>query len=147
MNSDAKLTLIGLNLINGNIDADANGFGGAIMNNGGELTLINCTVKDSYASANGSGIFSNNGKLTIIKSDIINNSAVQYGGGIYSPGITNIADSFFTENHIIAEKGVWGAVACGGIASFNNTVFFKNYAIYSAGAILNFANATITVVS
>ncbi len=143
MNSDAKLTLIGLNLINGNIDADANGFGGAIMNNGGELTLINCTVKDSYASANGGGIFSNNGKLTIIKSNIINNSAVQYGGGIYSAGITNIADSFFTENHVIAEKGVGGAVACGGIASFNNTVFFKNYAIYSAGAILNLANATI----
>lgn len=143
MNSDAKLTLIGLNLINGNIIADGSGVGGSIYNNGGELTLINCTIKDSYADLYGGAIFNNNGKLTIIKSNIINNSAVQYGGAIYSSGITEIEKSYFRENHITAEKGVGGAIACGGIAHIEDTVFFKNYAIYSAGAILSLANTTI----
>lgn len=143
MNSDAKLTLIGLNLINGNIIADGAGVGGSIYNNGGELTLINCTIKDSYADMYGGAIFNNNGKLTIIKSNIINNSAVQYGGAIYSSGITEIEKSYFRENHITAEKGVGGAIACGGIAHIEDTVFFKNYAIYSAGAILSLANTTI----
>lgn len=143
MNSDAKLTLIGLNLINGNIIADGAGVGGSIYNNGGELTLINCTIKDPYADLYGGAIFNNNGKLTIIKSNIINNSAVQYGGAIYSSGITEIEKSYFRENHITAEKGVGGAIACGGIAHIEDTVFFKNYAIYSAGAILSLANTTI----
>lgn len=143
MNSDAKLTLIGLNLINGNIIADGAGVGGSIYNNGGELTLINCTIKDSYADLYGGAIFNNNGKLTIIKSNIINNSAVQYGGAIYSSRITEIEKSYFRENHITAEKGVGGAIACGGIAHIEDTVFFKNYAIYSAGAILSLANTTI----
>lgn len=143
MNSDAKLTLIGLNLINGNIIADGAGVGGSIYNNGGELTLINCTIKDSYADLYGGAIFNNNGKLTIIKSNIINNSAVQYGGAIYSSGITEIEKSYFRENHITAEKGVGGAIACGGIAHIEDTVFFKNYAIYSAGAMLSLANTTI----
>lgn len=143
MNSDAKLTLIGLNLINGNIIADGAGVGGSIYNNGGELTLINCTIKDSYADLYGGAIFNNNGKLTIIKSNIINNRAVQYGGAIYSSGITEIEKSYFRENHITAEKGVGGAIACGGIAHIEDTVFFKNYAIYSAGAILSLANTTI----
>ena len=143
MNSNAKLTLIGINLINGNIRDNEAGVGGSVYNDGGELTLINCTIKDSFADLNGGAIYNNNGKLTIISSNIINNSAVQYGGAIYSAGITNIEKSYFTENHITAEKGVGGAIACGGIANIQDTVFFKNYAIYSAGAILSLANTTI----
>ena len=144
MDSNARLTLIGLNLINGNITADGeDGLGGAIYNNGGELTLINCTIKDSYASYNGGAIYNNLGKLTIKNSNIINNSAIQYGGALYTAGITNIEKSYFSENHIIAEKGVGGAIACGGIANIVDTTFYKNYAIYSAGAILSLANTTI----
>lgn len=143
MDSPAKLTLIGLTLINGGTDGEEDGIGGTIYNNGGEITLIDCTIKDSNAGLNGGAIYNNLGRLTIINSNIINNSAFQYGGAIYSLGITKIENSFFSENHVLAEKGVGGAIACGGIASFNNTLFLKNYAIYSAGAILNLANATI----
>ena len=137
MNSNAKLTLIGLTLINGNMTADGEeGLGGSIYNDGGELTLIDCTIKDSYSSFNGGAIYNNLGKLTIKNSNIINNTAVQYGGAIYSAGITNIEKSYFTENHITAEKGVGGAIACGGLANIEDTIFFKNYAIYSAAAIV-----------
>lgn len=142
MDFGAKLTLIGLTLINGN-DGAKNGTGGTIYNDGGELTLINCTIKNSNAGLNGGAIYNDKGGLTIINSNIINNTASKYGGAIYSLGITKIENSFFTENHVLAKEGVGGAIACGGIASFNNSLFLKNYAIYSAGAILNLANATI----
>ena len=143
MDSGAKLTLIGLTLINGGADGEEKGNGGTIYNNGGELTLINCTIKDSYASLNGGAIYNDKGSLTIINSNIINNSASEYGGAIYSLGITKIESSSFIENHLLTDWGVGGAIACGGIASFNNTLFSNNYAIYAAGAILNLANATI----
>ena len=142
MGSGVKLTLIGLTLING-YDGGKNGIGGTIYNNGGELTLIDCTIKDSNAGLNGGAIYNDKGALTIINSNIINNSASKYGGAIYSLGITKIENSFFTENHVLYMEGVGGAIACGGTASFNNNLFLKNYAIYSAGAILNLANATI----
>ena len=143
MDFPAKLTLISLNIINGYAGEEVNGIGGSIYNTGGELTLINCTIKDSAASLNGGAIYNNNGNLTIINSNIINNSALKYGGAIYSLGVTKIESSYFTLNHVLADDGVGGTVACGGIASFNNSLFLKNYAIYSAGAILNLANATI----
>ena len=73
------------------------GLGGSIYNDGGELTLINCTIKDSYAGYNGGAIYNNMGRLTIIESNIINNSAVQYGGAIYSAGITDIENSKFVD--------------------------------------------------
>ena len=143
MESSAKLTLNGLTLINGVVDGEENGIGGAIYNNGGVLTLINCTIKDSYAGINGGAIYNNNGHLTIINSNFINNSAVQHGGAIYSAGITKIENSSFVENCVLDEVGVGGAIACGGIASFDNTLFLKNHAIYAAGAVLNLANATM----
>ncbi|MBP5785471.1 MAG: DUF1565 domain-containing protein, partial [Methanobrevibacter sp.] len=83
MTSDAKLTLIRLTLINGNMSNNETGLGGSIYNDGGELTLINCTIKDSYSGLNGGAIYNNMGKLSLIESDIINNTAVQYGGAIY----------------------------------------------------------------
>ena len=143
MNSGAKLTLIGMTLINGGADGEEDGVGGAIYNDGGSLTLINCTIRDSSSNLNGGAIYNDMGSLTIISSNIINNSAVLYGGAIYSLGVTKIEDSFFSENHVRTDKGVGGAIACGGIASFNNTLFLSNYAIYAAGAILNLANATV----
>ena len=143
MDSPAKLTLIGLNIINGYAYGEENGIGGAIYNNGGELTLMDCTIKDCVSDLNGGAIYNNQGSLTIINSNIINNIAFQYGGAIYSLGVTKIENSSFTLNHVLYEYGVGGAVACRGIASFSNTMFLKNYAIYAAGAILNLANTTI----
>ena len=143
MTSNAKLTLIGLTLANGNLDNEEEGLGGSIYNDGGELTIIDCTIKDSYASYNGGAIYNNLGKLTIRDSNIINNTAVQYGGAIYSLGTTNVENTYLSLNHITAEKGVGGAIACGGTASFTNDLFERNYAIYSAGAILSLANTTI----
>ena len=143
MNSNAKLTLIGLCLTNAFIEGEDAGNGGAIINEGGQLTLINSTIKDSYGNYYGGGIYNNLGRVNIINSNFINNSAIQYGGALYSLGVTNIEKSLFQENFITAEKGVGGAIATGGTININNTDFHRNYAIYSAGALLSLGDATI----
>lgn len=84
--------------------------------------------KDSYADLNGEAIYNNLGKLTIINSNIINNTAVKYGGALYSVGITNIENSFFSENHVTDMDGIGGTIVCDGTTFINNTMFLKNYA-------------------
>ncbi|MBR5504100.1 MAG: hypothetical protein IKV87_06640 [Methanobrevibacter sp.] len=143
MNSNAKLTLIGLCLTNAFMEGNESENGGAIINEGGQLTLINSTIKDSYGNYNGGAIYNNMGRLNIINSRFINNSAIQYGGCIYTLGITNIDKSYFQENFITAEKGVGGTIAAGGVININNTDFIRNHAIYSAAALLSLGNATI----
>ena len=141
--SNAKLTLKGLSLINAFKEGNQSENGGAIINEGGEVTLINVTIRDSYGNYNGGAIYNNLGRIKIINSSFYNNSAIQYGGGIYSLGVTNIENSYFEENFITAEKGVGGAIAAGGTITINNTDFYRNHAIYSAGALLSLGDALI----
>ncbi len=143
MNSNAKLTLIGLCLTNAYRDGNQTDNGGAIINEGGQLTLINCTIKNSYGNYNGGAVYNNLGRLTIINSSFINNSAIQYGGCLYTLGYTTIENSYFSENSILAEKGVGGAIAAGGTITIKDTEFNTNHAIYSAATLLSLGNATI----
>lgn len=143
MNSNAKLTLINLTLTNAFVTGDSDVYGGAIVNEGGQLTLINSTVKDSFGNTYGGAIYNNLGKLNIYNSSFINNSAMQYGGAIYTLGQNDIEFTNFTENFIIEEKGVGASVALGGTGYFNNCTFLKDHAIYSAAGILNLGNITI----
>ena len=141
MNSNAKLTLIGISLINGY--ENSTNYGGTIFNEGGELTLINVTIENSTGPLYGGAIYNNLGKLNIYNSSFINNSAYQYGGVIYTLGVNHIENSNFTENCVTAEKGVGACVALGGTGYFNNCIFLKNFAIYSAAGILNIGNITV----
>ena len=143
MNSSAKLTLNGLILTNAYKEGNLSDYGGAIINEGGQLTLINSTIKNSYGNYYGGAIYNNLGRVNIINSTFINNSAIQYGGALYTLGITKIENTLFEENFVTAEKGVGGAIAAGGTININNTDFNRNFAIYSAGALLSLGNATI----
>ena len=143
MNSSAKLSLNGLILTNAYKDGNLSDYGGAIINEGGQLTIINSTIKNSYGNYYGGAIYNNLGRLTIINSSILNNSAIQYGGAIYTLGVTNIQNSVFEKNTLTAEKGVGASIAAGGTITLNNTDFLNNHAIYSAAALLSLGNATI----
>ena len=139
MNSNCKLTLIGLTLKNGN----ATGNGGLIYNEGGQITIKNCILRDSQAYPNGGAIFTNLGTLNIEDSCFTNNSAFQYGGVIYVNGQTDIRNSEFNENFLTADKAVGACIASGGRINLEGCTFSKNFVIYSAAALLNLGNATI----
>ena len=139
MDSNSKLTLIDLTLINGN----STGNGGLIYNEGGQITIKNCILGNSQGYDNGGAIYNNFGTLNIENSCFINNSAVQYGGAIYTIGQTNIKHSNFTQNFLTAIKGVGGCIASNGKINLEGCIFSKNFVVYSAAALLNLGNATI----
>ncbi len=140
MNSKSKLTLINLTLTNGNLTEN----GGLIHNEGGQITIKNCIISNSKGYKNGGAIYNNLGTLNIENSLFINNSAYQYGGVIYTNGMTNIKNSNFTQNFLTSNTGVGGCIAAGGRLNLDGCIFTKNFVIYSAAALLNLGNATIS---
>ena len=138
MNSKSKLTLIGLTRTN----CKSNDNGGLIYNEGGEITIKNCILRNSKAVVNG-GVIYNFGTLNIEDTSFINNSATQYGGVLYTSGETNIRNSNFTQNFLTSIEAVGGCIASDGIINLEGCLFSKNYVPYSAAALLNLGNVTI----
>jgi len=121
------------------------------ITNTGNLTLINVTIKNGYASGGGA-IYNNGGSLNIDSCEFINNLATPYiigtvgvlgGGAIYNDkGNVVINKSNFTNNSVNIEDN---RATFGGGAIFNlygnltviNCNFINNSADYLGGAIYN----------
>jgi PKD repeat protein len=102
------------------------GLGGAIFNNGGNVTLTNCTITGNSAIAGaggaagggiagnpgqglGGGIFNRNGNCTILNCTIDANTAAQGAGGIYSLGDGAGNTATLTMNNTICADSSNGA--------------------------------------
>ena len=139
MDSNSKLTLIGLTLTNGNSTAN----GGLIYNEGGQITIIDCILSNSYGYKNGGTIYSNLGSLNIENSRFTNNSAEQYGGVIYATGKIDIRNSEFTHNFLTGDMAVGGCIVAAGTINLDGCLFSRNSAPYSAAAFSNYGHATV----
>jgi len=138
MNSSASLTLINLTITNGfEAPGEQIPYGGGINNIGGNLTLINTTIKNCDGNTYGGAIYQKGGSLTLINSTIQNNTADFYAGGIYIVGPANIYDSKFISNNVSDGGGVGGALLLAGKGFINNTVFDDNYAGWCVAGICN----------
>ncbi len=123
--TNTKVDLIGVTLINGEIDGTAEGGhgGGAGVRNSGALTLNQVVVEDSGYSGvgdnNGGGLL-NKGVCMLFDSTIRNNSAL-YGGGIFndSEGILKVFSSTINANQ--SQDG-GGLINYGSIGLYNSTV-------------------------
>jgi hypothetical protein len=129
-------TISGLTLQQGN----ANGDGGAVINNG-MLTIQNSDVLGSSASAFGGGIY-NAGSLTIEGSSLSSDSA-EGGGAIYnsSSGRLTVTDSTLSQNTALSGSGVTNL----GAATVNGSTFSLNGGIGAGGGIYNGDNGRLTV--
>ena len=139
MNSNSRLTLINLTLTNGNLTDN----GGLIYNEGGQIIIKNCILRNSQGYLNGGAIYNNFGTLTIEDTCFINNTAVQYGGVIYTIGQTSIRNSNFTQNVMTSQESVGCCIASNGKLNLDGCIFSRNFVVYSAAALLNLGNATI----
>ena len=139
MNSNSKLTLINLTLTNGNLTDN----GGLIYNEGGQIIIKNCILRNSQGYLNGGAIYNNFGSLTIEDTCFINNTAVQYGGVIFTIGQTSIRNSNFTQNIMTSQESVGCCIASNGKLNLDGCIFSNNFVVYSAAALLNLGNATI----
>ncbi|MBD2311394.1 DUF4347 domain-containing protein [Desertifilum sp. FACHB-1129] len=141
--NNSTVTLRDLTLANGNIAA---GFGGAI-NNSGNLTLINSTIRDSAAGLGGGGIHNNaSGTLIFDNSRLQNNrvSLVGDGGGLNNQGgRVELNNSLIANNTSLINGG--GIFNQNGIISVNQGRFSDNVASGDGGGIWNGLQGSIDI--
>ena len=110
-----------------------NGYGGAI-DNGGNLTIINSTLKNNTANYGGA-INNNNGNITIIDSNITKNTATgEYGrgGAIYNNegGTLTITQSNLNNNTATGQQdGYGGAIYNNGALTITESNLNNNTAV------------------
>jgi predicted outer membrane repeat protein len=134
VDTGGKLTLNDLTLSNGDVTGETER-GGALMNDGGDITLNNVTF-DGNSGNTGGAIDNEEGTLTINDSTFTNNNGV-YGGAIDNDDVATltISGSTFTTNHAFADGGA--IHNDGGTLTVSDTMFTTNTADDYGGAIDN----------
>lgn len=108
-----------LNIANLTIENGSTNFGGGI-NNGGTLTITNCTLSGNSASLSGGGIL-NGGSLTVTNSTFSHNTATNNGGGIVNfGGASTVTNCTFSGNRAGSGGGINDAA--GGSATLKGTI-------------------------
>jgi hypothetical protein len=136
--------LVGMTLTGGDVPDS----GGAIRNDGGDLTVSQCTLSNNAADdvatsvGRGGGIFNLDGTLTVNDSTISGNSA-ESGGGILSNGVVNLNNSTISGNSASSYGG--GIVSNRGDLTLLNCTISGNSANDSCGGIQLF-NAVVSVI-
>lgn len=140
-NDGGALTIHDLTMTKGYVEGDGSGFGGAIYNRDGTLTIGGSNFSDNLAEYFGGAIY-NNGKLGISNSVFSDNLADEDGGAIYnSNGTLNISDSIFSDN----SAAIGGAIRNReGTLSISDSAFSHNSADSAGGAIDNEGELSIS---
>jgi hypothetical protein len=118
----------------GAVAGQSDALGGGIMDDGGNLTLINVAVRNNKAtpgagfSAQGGGVFARAGSLTITNSFIQKNSVADNGGGatggggvFYAGDTCSISGSTLSDNVVVGGDG-GGAALFGSDTIVNCTI-------------------------
>jgi predicted outer membrane repeat protein len=115
------VAISGLTIADGNFSSNS-GYGGAIDNFFGTLTLTDCTLSGNFANVGGGAIYST-GMLTLTDCTLSGNFTNVRGGGIYSTGTLTVTTSTLTGNTANAiAGGRGGAIYAGGIYSAMGTL-------------------------
>ena len=131
-------TLEGLTLANGTVEEMGEGAGGAI-NNGGTLTVRNCTLIGNMSDYIGGAIW-NGGTLVLDRSWVFNSYAYEFAGGIYNTGTLQVSRSTISANVC---PTVAGAILNEGEVTIDGSTFSENDGD-TAGAILSYGYAVVT---
>ncbi|MCA9963880.1 MAG: CSLREA domain-containing protein [Anaerolineales bacterium] len=138
------VTVQNLNLANGLGLPDPAG-GGVVYNNGGTVTLANCSVSSSTAEKGG-GIRNRAGALTVTSCTIEGNRTTIFGGGgINNEATLTVNDALFLNN--TTDGGIIGAAIFNGVGAMltvENSTFQANTSSGSGGAVASTGSATIT---
>jgi len=109
-----NLTLSGLTIANGS-DPSA---GGAV-NNGGTLSVTNCTFTGSSTAGTGGGIDNNPGAILSVSACIFNSNSAAEGGAILNEGTGTLNVQTSTFGHNSANFGNAGAISNKATGSLN----------------------------
>lgn len=150
----AAVQITGVTLTNG--DAAAEG-GGAVLVDGGQLTLTDSVIQDSHGGQGGGIGVDHDGIATLIKSRLSSNTALS-GGGLYVanyPGaatavvIDSLIDGNSASGSVGGSSGGGVRSAAGGDVTLINTTISGNRAALHGGGIyvdnvVRLVNVTIT---
>ncbi|MGO9471160.1 MAG: choice-of-anchor Q domain-containing protein, partial [Isosphaeraceae bacterium] len=121
-------------------DGSAGTTNGGGIDNGGTLSLTNCTVSNSSSGDNGGGI-DNQGTLTLTASTVSGNSATNNGGGIENAGTLMLVNSTIASNTADNGGGIENTaatpVAAGATMTSINSTIADNSAAGNGGGIDN----------
>jgi hypothetical protein len=137
----------------GAVAGQSDALGGGIMDDGGNLTLINVVVQNNRTtagaafSAQGGGVFARAGSLTITNSFIQKNSITDNGGGatagggvFYNGDTCSISGSTLSDNVVVGGDG--GGAALFGSDTIVNSTIANNGISGSGGGIFFEQGAT-----
>jgi CSLREA domain-containing protein len=136
---DVIVTFQDMSLTGGRPGLDA---GGAILNYGGTLTLVNTRLANNYAFNGGGGLLTFAGNVTLINSTVMSNVA-EYGGGAgilnYGSGPLNIVNSAIVGNQAYGAYyggGIWsqGPLTVTGSLIANNNAEFGG-GVFNSGSL------------
>ena len=123
----------------------SNGGGGGLANNGGTLTVSNCTFTNNN-STHGGAVYANGGTLTVQDSTFASNQATDgSGAGIYvNLGTANISYSTFNNN---SSNGSGGGifVEAGTVTITNSTISGNARRHPAGGGLANNGPGTVTL--
>jgi predicted outer membrane repeat protein len=125
INSGVTAAISDLTVSNGSATDFDDGLGiysteGGGIDNGGTLTLTNCTVSGNAASNAGGGILNfTSGTLTLIDCTVSDNSSSHGGGGIFNEGTLTVSQCTLSGNS--ASSG-GGGIASDGTLTLNNSI-------------------------
>jgi hypothetical protein len=131
-------TLQYLTVTGGNIS----GVGGGVFNNGGTLSLTNCTVSGNSAGTDGGGVDNEpGGTLNLTNCTLSGNSATHNGGGAWNNGTLNLTNCTLSGNSAgTAGGGVYNV----GTLNLTNCTLSGNSATNTGGGVYNYGTATLT---
>lgn len=139
------LTLSGLKLSGGSADA-----GGAVFSRSASVTLDNCVFEGNVATGgNGGAVLAEGGELTIVGGEFLANNATRYGGAVHaaSNSLKVRGGSRFEGNSGVGGGGVFCGIGEAGsdkqasVCSITDAEFVSNSAARdSQGSVPDFSN-------
>ena len=142
-------SISGMTITGGNVT----GNGGGLYNDGGNVTLTNCTVSGNSAGRDGGGLY-NRGTLTLTASTVSGNSAtyrLSDGGGLYNQtgGTTTLTDCTVSGNSsgdftLNFPSGSGGGISNFGTTTLINCAVSDNSAGGGGGGLYNVGTVTLT---
>ncbi|WP_406694879.1 choice-of-anchor Q domain-containing protein [Singulisphaera sp. Ch08] len=126
----AAATLSGLTISKGKATALS---GGGILNAGGKLDLIGCTISGNSSTAEGGGI-SNGGTMTMTDCTVFGNTTADRGGGIFNSGFGTLT---MTRCTVAGNTGTSSTASRGGGIFNSNALSMTNCTVYGNSALFN----------
>ncbi len=127
-------------------NSDTEGFGGAVFNWGGVMTIDRSTLSGNQARLGGA-IINSYGYLNVYRTKITNNTAALYGGGIYNGQETQLRLDIveLSDNKVdpadLTSRG--GGIYTAGFTYIQRSTLSGNRATEIGGAIFQYQDSTI----